>query len=94
MNEALVTIIASLISAGTAIAVCIINSNSQNKKILSELDKRDTLQAYRLDQLEKKVDKHNSVIERTYELEKKADVIEEKMKVANHRLDDLEKKGA
>lgn len=39
---------------------------------------------YRLSQLEKKVDKHNSVIERTY-------ILEEKMKVANHRIDDLEK---
>lgn len=94
MNQAWVTIIASLISAGSAIAVCIINSNSQNKKILAELDKRDTLQAYRLDQLEKKVDRHNSVIERTYELEKKTELIDEKMKVANHRIDDLEKKGA
>ncbi len=94
MNQAWVTIIASLISAGSAIAVCIINSNAQNKKMLAELDKRDTLQAYRLDQLEKKVDKHNSVIERTYELEKKTELIDEKMKVANHRIDDLEKKGA
>lgn len=94
MNQAWVTIIASLISAGSAIAVCIINSNAQNKKMLAELDKRDTLHGYRLDQLEKKVDKHNSVIERTYALERKADVIDEKMKVANHRLDDLEKRGA
>lgn len=39
---------------------------------------------YRLSQLEKKVDKHNSVIERTF-------ILEEKMKVANHRIDDLEK---
>ena len=39
---------------------------------------------YRLEQLEKKVDKHNSVIERTY-------ILEEKMKVANHRIEDLEK---
>ena len=39
---------------------------------------------YRLSQLEKKVDKHNSVIERTY-------ILEEKMKVANHRIEDLEK---
>lgn len=38
---------------------------------------------YRLAQLEKKVDKHNSIIERTY-------ILEEKMKVANHRIDDLE----
>lgn len=39
---------------------------------------------YRLSQLEKKVDKHNSIIERTY-------ILEEKMKVANHRIDDLER---
>ena len=49
------------------------------------------LMAYRLEQLEKKVDKHNSVVERTYKLEERCEVIDEKMKVANHRLDDLEK---
>ena len=47
--------------------------------------------AYRLEQLEEKVDKHNCVIERTYELEKRADVFEEKIKVANKRILDLEK---
>ena len=40
---------------------------------------------FRIAQLEKKVDKHNCIIERTY-------ILEEKMKVANHRIDDLEKK--
>ena len=49
--------------------------------------------AYRLEQLEMKVDKHNRVIERTYKLEEEHSVMEEKIKVANHRLDDLEKKG-
>ena len=34
--------------------------------------KTSALIAYRLEQLEKKVDKHNSVIERTFELEKRA----------------------
>lgn len=38
---------------------------------------------YRIEQLEKKVDKHNSIIERTF-------ILEEKVKVANHRIDDLE----
>lgn len=42
------------------------------------------LTTYRLEQLEKKVDKHNTVIERTY-------ILEEQMKVANHRIGDLEK---
>ena len=49
------------------------------------------LVVYRLEQLEKKVDRHNSVIERTYKLEQSVCIIEEKMKVANHRIDDLEK---
>ena len=38
---------------------------------------------YRIEQLEKKVDKHNSVMERTC-------LLEEQMKVANHRISDLE----
>ena len=45
---------------------------------------------YRLEQLEKKVEKHNSVIERTYKLETEFEVEEEKIKVINHRLEDLE----
>lgn len=49
---------------------------------------------YRIEQLEKKVDKHNNLIERTYELEKDVEVIKNDIKVANHRIDDLEKKGA
>lgn len=52
------------------------------------------LTQYRLEQLERKVDKHNSVIERTYELEKRCAVIENDMKVAGHRLGDLEKEVA
>lgn len=48
---------------------------------------------YRLEQLEKKVDKHNNLVERTYRLEDNEKLFEEKFKVVNHRLDDLEKKG-
>lgn len=45
---------------------------------------------YRIEQLENKVEKHNNFIERIYELERVSDVHEEKIKVANHRIDDLE----
>ena len=45
---------------------------------------------YRIEQLEKKVDKHNNLIERTYKLEERAELTEEKLKVANHRISDLE----
>lgn len=48
--------------------------------------------AYRLEQLEGKVAKHNGVIERTYRLEEQTVLLEEKMKVANHRIDDLERR--
>ena len=47
---------------------------------------------YRIEQLEKKVEKHNNFIERVYECERVIDVHEEKIKVANHRIDDLEDK--
>lgn len=46
---------------------------------------------YRIEQLEKKVERHNNVIERVYILEKDDEVIKKDIKVANHRIDDLEK---
>lgn len=48
------------------------------------------LTTYRIQQLEKKVEKHNQVVERTYKLEERASVLEEDVKVANHRIEDLE----
>ena len=45
---------------------------------------------YRIGQLERKVDKHNNLIERTYAIEKRLDVDEEKIRVANDRLRDIE----
>ena len=50
------------------------------------------LTAYRIEQLEKKVDKHNNLIERTYKLEEKTELLAEKISVANHRIEDLEEK--
>lgn len=48
------------------------------------------LTSYRIEQLEKKVDKHNQVIDRVYKLEQRDAVVDEEIKVANHRIDDLE----
>ena len=45
---------------------------------------------YRIEQLEKRVEKHNSIVERTYRLEEEAEVDKEKFKVINNRLKDLE----
>lgn len=41
------------------------------------------LTAYRIEQLERKVDKHNNFAQRV-------PLLEEKVKVINHRIDDLE----
>ena len=45
---------------------------------------------YRIEQLESKVNKHNNLIERTFKLEEAEAILEEKVRVANHRIDDLE----
>lgn len=48
------------------------------------------LSNYRIGQLEEKVEKHNQIVDRTYILEKHSAVIDEEIKVVNHRIDDLE----
>lgn len=74
------TILVALITGGLALLGTYI-SNSKNAALI----------AYRLEQLEKKVSLHNQVVERTYKLEERTELQEEKIKVANHRIDDLER---
>lgn len=86
------TIIGAIISAAAAITVCIINANSQNKKILSELDKHNAVQTEQITQLKEQVHKHNNIIERTYKLEKDVAVLNNRESVSEHRIEDLENK--
>lgn len=79
------TIIAASISAGVTLAVCLINNNSQQEKTRALLE-------YKLEELTKRVDKHNNVIDRTYSLEKEMDIHKEQIKVINRRLEELEEK--
>jgi hypothetical protein len=53
-------------------------------------NKTAALVTYRLEQLEKKVQLHNNAVERLYKVEQKSAVHEEQIKVANHRIEDLE----
>ncbi len=73
------SIIVALITGGLTLAGTLISNNAIHSKTI-----------YRIEQLEKKQDKHNSLIERMYDLEKNVDVLKEKVAVANHRIDDLE----
>lgn len=74
-------IIVALI-AGVVSVLGVILTNNASNKIMQEQIKELTHQ----------VEKHNSVIERTYEAEKQIDVLKEKQRVANRRIDDLENK--
>ena len=80
------TIIAASITGLITLAVCMVNNHFQNNSTRNLIE-------YRLKKLEEKVDKHNNVIDRTYKLEELTALQEEKIKVANHRIDDLEKAG-
>lgn len=51
------------------------------------------LTGYRIEQLEKKVEKHNNLVERVFRLEDNDRLLDEKINVANHRIADLEKAG-
>lgn len=53
--------------------------------------KSAALVEYRLQQLEEKVQAHNNLVERMYAAEDKLNIQDEKIKVVNHRLDDLER---
>ena len=71
------TVIAAVISGMVTLAVCLVNNRTEAEKTRALLD-------YRLSELEKKQDKHNSLIERTFKLEGRMDE-------AVHEIHDLKK---
>ena len=74
----------TIIVAGIALIGTLAGTYFANRKSAA-------LIAYRLEELERKVQAHNNLVERTYKLEERTELQEEKIKVANHRIDDLEK---
>ena len=83
-------VIVGIITAVAAVVCQVIISMSGRSAAQRERAESNRLIVYRLEQLETKVDKHNNVIERVYNLEKDADVIKEQIKVANQRIEDIE----
>ena len=94
MNEA-------LIAAGATLLVCLINNHYQHKQFEAQMQQQReeseqrhnetiSLVTYRLEQLEKKQDLHNNAVSRLYEVEKRLGIDEEKIRVANHRIEGLE----
>lgn len=77
-------IIAAAITGGVTLAVCLVNNHYQTKETRALIE-------YKLEELTRRVDRHNNVIERTYKLEEIAVLHTEKIDVANHRIADLER---
>lgn len=82
--------IEAIITGAVAIIVCMINNAVQAKAAKEAHNTTIALIEYKLDQLAKKVDLHNNAVERLYLVEKKCEVYDEKFRVADHRIDDLE----
>lgn len=73
----------SIIVAGLALLGTLAGTYFANRKSAA-------LIAYRLEQLETKVQAHNNLVDRMYQVEERTELQEEKIKVVNHRLSDLE----
>ena len=78
-------IIVAIITGGLALLGVILSNNSANKKIENQIDKNQAVTDTKVEELTREVRKHNNFAERM-------PVLEEKIKVINHRLDDLEHK--
>lgn len=78
-------IIASLITGGLALLGVIITNMMSNRKIEHQLDKQQGITDTKLEELTREVRAHNNFAQRI-------PVIEEQIKVVNHRVEDLEKK--
>lgn len=82
--------IEAIITGVVAIVVCMINNAFQQKRADEQHNTTVALIEYKLDQLTHKVDLHNNAVERLYAVEMKCEVYDEKFRVANHRIEDLE----
>lgn len=80
MSEA---IIVALITGGLTLAGTIITGNRNARELDHKLDKKQAVTDTKLDELTREVREHNNFARRV-------PILEEKMKVANHRIDHLE----
>ena len=82
MSEA---IVAALITGGLALAGTIITGNRTARELDHKLDKKQAVTDAKLEELTREVREHNNFARRM-------PVLEEKMKVANHRIENLERR--
>lgn len=79
------TIIATLITAAATILVVIFQNRATQNKVTSEIEKHQAVTDTKVDELTREVREHNNFARRM-------PVVEEQIKVINHRIADLEAK--
>lgn len=79
-------IISALITGGLALAGVIITNSSSNRKVEAKITTAQAVTDCKIDELTREVREHNNFA-------KRMPVVEEQIKVINHRLADLEQKG-
>ena len=84
--ESLIAGVASIIVGVLSLVGVIITYNTSNKKIEQKLTTAQAVTDYKIDELTREVREHNNFARRM-------PVVEEQIKVINHRLEDLEQKG-
>lgn len=82
-------IIVVLITSSATLIGTIITVICGNKANARKTQEQTDLTLYRISQLERKQDIHNSVIERVFRLEEEESVLEEKIEAIKQHIDDL-----
>ena len=82
MSEA---VLVALITGGLTLIGTIITGNRNAKELDHKLDKKQAVTDAKLEELTREVREHNNFARRV-------PVLEEKMKVANHRIENLERR--
>ena len=63
----------------------VIASNNKNQAVINaKFDANNQFVSHEINELRSQVEKHNKVVERTYHLEEKVHLLEEKMKIYHH----------
>lgn len=85
-------VVTAVVSSVTTLTVCLINNAATRRSAEAKQNETINLITYKIENLTKKVEEHNNLISRTYKLEEGFAVLDEKIKVANNRIADLEHK--
>ena len=84
MDSTTAAILAAIITGGLSLIGVILSNRAASSRMQTQLEKQQAITDTKLDELTREAQRHNNFAERV-------PVLEEKVKVANNRISDLEK---